>query len=53
MRRRRRQWQSTLARSLARALGLPYINTGLMYRASPASALGQEVATDDETALSS
>ena len=43
--------KSTLARSLARALGLPYINTGLMYRALAASALDQEVATDDETAL--
>jgi cytidylate kinase len=43
--------KSTLARSLARALGLPYINTGLMYRALAASALEQEVATDDETAL--
>ena len=43
--------KSTLARSLAGALGLPYINTGLMYRALAASALDQEVATDDETAL--
>ena len=43
--------KSTLARGLARGAGLPYVNTGLMYRALAASALDHEVAADDETAL--
>jgi len=43
--------KSTLARELARRLGLPYINTGLMYRAVAAAALARRVAPDDATAL--
>lgn len=43
--------KSTLARRLAVALGLPYINTGLMYRAVTASALRLGVSADDGPAL--
>ena len=43
--------KSTLARRLAVELGLPYVNTGLMYRALAADALAQGVSHEDETAL--
>jgi cytidylate kinase len=43
--------KSTLARSLAASLGLPYINTGLMYRALTAAALHAGVSIDDERGL--
>ncbi len=43
--------KSTLARRLAEALGLPYINTGLMYRALAHRALGAGVDVDDARAL--
>ena len=43
--------KSTLARGLARALDLPYVNTGLMYRALTRAALDLEVDLDDEDAL--
>lgn len=43
--------KSTLARRLADALGLPYLNTGLMYRALAARALDRGVPPDDEDAL--
>jgi GTP-binding protein len=45
--------KSTLARRLAVALNLPYVNTGLMYRAVTDRALASGVATDDEPALAS
>jgi cytidylate kinase len=43
--------KSTLARALARALGLPYINTGLMYRALASRALERGVDPDEATGL--
>lgn len=43
--------KSTLARALAHALGLPYVNTGLMYRALAASAARAGVAADHESEL--
>ncbi|HEY6567759.1 MAG TPA: (d)CMP kinase [Actinomycetota bacterium] len=43
--------KSTLARGLARRLALPYINTGLMYRALTAAALATEVSVEDEPSL--
>jgi CMP/dCMP kinase len=43
--------KSTLARRLARALGLPWINTGLMYRALAAAALESGVDPDDAASL--
>jgi CMP/dCMP kinase len=43
--------KSTLARSLARTLHLPYVNTGLMYRALTASAIRNAVSEDDVEAL--
>lgn len=43
--------KSTLGRALAAALGLPYVNTGLMYRAVARRALERGVALDDERAL--
>jgi cytidylate kinase len=43
--------KSTLARRLADALRLPYVNTGLMYRALAARALDTGVSPDDEAAL--
>jgi cytidylate kinase len=43
--------KSTLARELARRLMLPYVNTGLMYRAVAAKALTGGVSPDDEAAL--
>jgi cytidylate kinase len=43
--------KSTLARRLARALELPYVNTGLMYRALTRAALDLGVDLDDEDAL--
>jgi cytidylate kinase len=43
--------KSTLAELLARELGLPYINTGLMYRALAAAAAKGAVDIDDPEAL--
>ena len=43
--------KSTLARGLAARLALPYINTGLMYRALTAAALAESVSIDDEPRL--
>jgi cytidylate kinase len=43
--------KSTLARHLARALQLPYVNTGLMYRALAAEALRAGVDARDEEGL--
>jgi CMP/dCMP kinase len=43
--------KSTLARGLAEALGLPYVNTGSMYRALSLRALEAGVGLDDEFAL--
>jgi cytidylate kinase len=43
--------KSTLARELARQLGLPYINTGLMYRAVAAGALARGIPPDDAMGL--
>jgi cytidylate kinase len=43
--------KSTLARALARELRLPYVNTGLMYRALAARALGAGVDPDDADRL--
>jgi cytidylate kinase len=43
--------KSTLSRSLAIRLGLPYVNTGLMYRALAAAALARHLDPDDEDAL--
>ena len=43
--------KSTLARGLAGELGLPYVNTGLMYRALARAALDEHVDLDDGDAL--
>jgi CMP/dCMP kinase len=43
--------KSTLALALARVLGLPYVNTGLMYRALARAALDHHVDLDDGEAL--
>jgi len=43
--------KSTLARGLALELGVPYINTGLMYRGLTAAALQHGVDPEDEGAL--
>ena len=43
--------KSTLGRSLARSLALPYVNTGLMYRALAAAALRAGVSGDDAARL--
>lgn len=43
--------KSTLGKGLAVALRLPYINTGLMYRALTLEALQTGISTDDGTAL--
>lgn len=43
--------KSTLSRRLAAALGLSYLNTGLMYRALAHRALSEGIAPDDEGAL--
>jgi cytidylate kinase len=43
--------KSTLARRLAHRLGLPYVNTGLMYRAVTLRALRRGVDLDDGVAL--
>ena len=43
--------KSTLARNLARKLHLPYVNTGLMYRALTAAAIREGVSEDDVEAL--
>jgi GTPase len=40
--------KSTLARRLAEALGLPYLNTGLMYRSLAAEALRRRIDPGDE-----
>ena len=40
--------KSTLARRLAKALELPYVNTGLMYRAVAAAAVREGAPPDDE-----
>lgn len=43
--------KSTLARSLAQRLNLPYVNTGLMYRSVAAAALREDADTGDGRAL--
>lgn len=43
--------KSTLARGIAGRLALPYINTGLMYRALTAAALATGVSLEDEPRL--
>jgi CMP/dCMP kinase len=43
--------KSTLARLLGGVLGLPYVNTGLMYRALAAAALRSGVGSDDGPGL--
>jgi CMP/dCMP kinase len=43
--------KSTLARSLATTLGLPYVNTGAMYRALTLAALRHGIDIEDEDAL--
>jgi cytidylate kinase len=43
--------KSTLARRLAEALGIPYVNTGLMYRAVAARAIREGVDPSDGPAL--
>ena len=43
--------KSTLSRGLATALRLPYVNTGLMYRALAAAAIRAGVTPDDEPGL--
>jgi cytidylate kinase len=43
--------KSTLAERMARALGLPYVNTGLMYRAATLRALREGVDLQDGPAL--
>lgn len=43
--------KSTVSRRLADALGLPYVNTGFMYRAVAARALDGAVPVDDGTGL--
>jgi cytidylate kinase len=43
--------KSTLARELARRLGLPYVNTGLMYRAVAVRALEEGIPPSDGPAL--
>jgi len=43
--------KSTLARGLARVTGLPYLNTGLMYRALTVAALERGVDPEDEEEL--
>lgn len=43
--------KSTLARGLAEALGLPYVNTGIMYRALTLAAIDRGVDPDDGAAL--
>ena len=43
--------KSTLGKGLAVALRLPYVNTGLMYRALTLEALQTGISTDDGTAL--
>ena len=45
--------KSTLGRRLAEALGLPFVNTGLMYRSVAERALRQGVDPDDGRALAS
>ena len=43
--------KSTLASALSKALRLPYVNTGLMYRALAAAAIRAGAAPDDERRL--
>ena len=45
--------KSTLAHALAKALALPYLNTGLMYRAVAAEALRRGVDPEDDGGLAS
>lgn len=45
--------KSTLARRLAEALNLPYVNTGLMYRAVTSEAVRSGIDVEDERALTS
>jgi CMP/dCMP kinase len=45
--------KSTLAHELARRVRLPYVNTGMMYRALASRALALGVDPDDEAALAS
>ena len=43
--------KTAVGRELARQLGCPFLDTGIMYRAITWLALRQEVSTEDETAL--
>jgi cytidylate kinase len=43
--------KSTLAKEMARCLGLPYVNTGMMYRALASKALVEGVDPDDAAGL--
>ena len=43
--------KSTLGKGIALAIGLPYVNTGMMYRALTAAALKAGISIDDEGAL--
>ena len=43
--------KSTLARGLAETLGLPYVNTGIMYRALTLAAIEEGIDVDDGDAL--
>jgi cytidylate kinase len=43
--------KSTLAHALAGRLDLPYVNTGLMYRAVAAASISEGIAADDAPAL--
>jgi CMP/dCMP kinase len=43
--------KTTLSRRLAQILGVPYVNTGLMYRALAAAAARDQVSIDDGSAL--
>jgi CMP/dCMP kinase len=43
--------KSTLGKGIALAVGLPYVNTGMMYRALTAAALKARLSIDDERSL--
>lgn len=43
--------KTTASRELARRLGIPYLSTGLMYRAVGLRALGEDTDLDDEVAV--
>ncbi|MBM3800673.1 MAG: (d)CMP kinase, partial [Actinobacteria bacterium] len=45
--------KSTIARALAKRLGVQYLDTGAMYRAVTAEALRKGLALDDPTAVGS